>query len=449
MSISKSSTSSFSRRAFLQRSAMGAGALLLAACAPTAVAPTGDSSGEGSAAGETATVVFLTQGGAASEERYNPIYEMFQEQDGTVDVEFVWHPGGATEIQQKLLTMIAGGDAPDVYWTHTYINPGLAKRSVPLALDDLFAADDSWSTDEYFAGSIQDFQLNGMQYAMPRETTSSIMIYNKTLLEERGAPLPSEGWTWDDFVEIANTVTTGEGAEKVYGVGNFTENAYTFCRCWQMGGDILNEDRTEYTMDQENAVAAVRQIQGLVESGVHTSGTALADRPLTEVFVTGNIGMFPQYSVFSALQPAEFEWDIAHMPVNPDETLTTRVASAGHSIYSGTEQVDAAWAWLRMVESEEAFTHLAETGMSVPAHIAVAESPVHLDPELPPASKQVFLDALNYGRPEPVAGDWIAVHGEIRTALEGVYGINLRDAQEALSGIADRVNELIASEPSA
>jgi multiple sugar transport system substrate-binding protein len=221
-------------------------------------------------------------------------------------------------------------------------------------------------------------------------------------------------------------------------------------RCWQLGGDVLNEDRTQFTMHENGALDAVSQIQSLIhEQGIHTSGTALADRPLNEVFLTGKIGMFPQFSVFSGILPAEFEWDIAHMPVNADETRTTRVASAGHSIYSGTEQVDAAWAWLRMVESEEAFQHLVSTGLSVPAHIAVAESPEHLNPDQPPASKQVFLDALNYGRPEPVAGDWIAVHGEIRTALEGVYGVSQRNPEEALAEIETRVNELIAAEPSA
>jgi len=445
MSTSASHNTQLSRRAFLQRTALGAGALLLAGCVPAA--PTTGGTGDAAPAEGVTTITFLTQGGANSEARYNPIYDMFQEQDGTVAVDFIWHPGGATDIQQKLLTLIAGGDAPDVYWTHTYINPGLAARDVPLALDDLFAADDSWSRDEYFAGSVQDFQVNGVQYGMPRETTSTVMIYNKTLLEESGAALPGDDWTWDEFVEIANTVTQGEGAEKIYGVGNFTENAYTFVRCWQLGGDVLNEERTEFTMDQGGALDAVRQIQSLIhEQGVHTSGAALADRPLSEVFLTGNIGMFPQFSVFSSILPAEFEWDIAHMPVNPDETRTTRVASAGHSIYSGTELVDGAWAWLRMVESEDAFMHLAETGMSVPAHIAVAESPVHLDPDQPPASKEIFLDALNYGRPEPVAGDWIAVHGEIRTALEGVYGVSQRAPEEALSEIADRVNDLITVE---
>jgi multiple sugar transport system substrate-binding protein len=439
---------SLSRREFLRRSALGAGVLALAACAPVAQGPAG--AGGSAPSADSSTVVFLAQGGAESEARYIPLQEMFAEQTPDVAVNIVWHPGGAIEIQQKLLTMIAGGEAPDMYWTHTYINPGLAKRGVPMALDDLFASDTSWSPDDYFAGSISDFQLDGKLYAMPRETTASVMIYNKTLLEESGAKLPSDDWTWDDFVEIARTVTQGEGAEKIYGVANFTANAYTFVRIWQKGGDILNEDRTQYTMNQEAAVAAIQSIADLVHvDGTHAlqTGAELAGRPYAEVFLTGQIAMFPQFSVFSAILPAEFEWDIAHMPHNADEQRTTRVASAGHSIYSGTENVEGAWAWLRLIESQSAFEHLAANGLSVPAHKAVAESPAYLGEGTPPASKQVFLDALNYGRPEPVAGDWIGVHREITTALEGVYGISKRNPQEALDEIADLVNELIAAEP--
>jgi multiple sugar transport system substrate-binding protein len=442
-----------SRRDFLRTSALGLGAIALAGCAVPAAAPAGDSGtaagGEAGPAGEVTTISFLTQGGADSEKRYLPLQEMYQEVDPAVAVEFVWHPGGAIEIQQKLLTMIAGGEAPDLYWTHTYINPGLAKRSVPLALDDLFASDTSWSTDDYFPASIADFQVDGSLYAMPRETTSTVMIYNKTLIEAAGATLPAEGWTWDDFVELARATTQGEGADKIYGAANFNANANTFVRVWQKGGDVLSEDRTQFTMNEEAGVAAVQSIADLIKEGVHITGAELAGRPYAEVFLTGKIAMFPQFSVFTAILPAEFEFDIAPMPHNADEAMTTRVASAGHSIYSGTEKVEAAWSWLRMIESEAAFTHLAETGLSVPAHMAVAEGPAHLSEEQPPASKQVFLEGLTYGRPEPVAGDWIGVHREITTALEGVYGVSARDPKAALDEIADRVNELIAAEPTA
>lgn len=449
MPIASIQRQALSRRDFLRRSALGLGALTLAACAAPVTAPAGgEQAATGGEASAVTNIVFLAQGGADSELRYLPLQEMFAEQDPNVSVEFIWHPGGAIEIQQKLLTMIAGGESPDVYWTHTYINPGLAKRSVPLALDDLFASDSSWSTDDYFPGSIADFQVNGQLYAMPRETTSSVLIYNKTLIEESGATLPEGEWTWDDMVEIARTCTQGEGADKIYGLANYNLNPYTFVRIWQKSGDVLNEERTEYTMNAEPAVAAVQSIAGLIhQDGTHITGAELAGRPYAEVFLTGKIAMFPQFSVFTAILPAEFEWDIAHMPHNADEQRTTRVASAGHSIYSGTEKVDAAWSWLRMIESQEAFEHLAATGLSVPAHRAVAESPAYLGEGTPPASKQVFLDALNYGRPEPVAGDWIGVHREITTALEGVYGLSARDPKEALDEIAPLVNELIAAEP--
>jgi multiple sugar transport system substrate-binding protein len=445
-----------SRRAFLRTSVLSMGAVALAACAAPVAAPAGGDQpaaaggGQAAPAGEATTIVFLAQGGADSETRYLPIQEMFAEVDPSTAVEFIWHPGGAIEIQQKLLTMIAGGEPPDVYWTHTYINPGLAKRNVPLALDDLFAGDTSWSTEDYFPGSIADFQVGGNLYAMPRETTSSVMIYNKTLFDEAGVPLPTENWTWDEFVEAARTLTQGEGADKVYGVANFNANAYTFVRVWQKGGDILNEDRTQFTMNEEPGVAAVQSIADLIHAdGVHISGAEMAGRPYAEVFLTGKLGMFPQFSVFTAILPAEFEWDIAHMPHNADEARTTRMASAGHSIYSGTQKVDAAWSWLRMVESKAAFEHLAATGLRIPAHIEVASSPATMSPDQPPASKQIILDALNYGRPEPVAGDWIGVHREITTALEAVYGVSAADPKTALDGIADLVNELIAAEPTA
>ena len=74
---------------------------------------------------------------------------------------------------------------------------------------------------------------------------------------------------------------------------------------------------------------------------------------------------------------------------------------------------------------------------------------VGLDPNKPPKSKNVILEALEYARPEPVSGDWIGVHREITSALEGVYGGSKRDPKEALDEIAGRVNELIVREPTA
>ena len=58
-----------------------------------------------------------------------------------------------------------------------------------------------------------------------------------------------------------------------------------------------------------------------------------------------------------------------------------------------------------------------------------------------------MLDVFAYGRPEPVAGDWIGVHWEIQLALDAIYGVEKAPVKPTLDAIADRVNELIAYVP--
>ena len=85
----------------------------------------------------------------------------------------------------------------------------------------------------------------------------------------------------------------------------------------------------------------------------------------------------------------------------------------------------------------------------MPSLKKVATDPKLLDPTKAPAHAQIVIDAFEYGRPEPVAGDWIGVHREIQAALDSIYGIEKADPQAKLDGIADRVNELIAKLPGA
>ena len=103
---------------------------------------------------------------------------------------------------------------------------------------------------------------------------------------------------------------------------------------------MLSEDRTKFTMHQEPGLSQVLEIQNWhQEGGIHLPATVTEAGGFStgDLFTTGRIGMFPQFSVFSNVMSSEFEWDIAHFPVDADDIRTTRVASAGHSLYSGTE----------------------------------------------------------------------------------------------------------------
>jgi len=454
-----SKVKSMSRREFLRSAALAGTAAMLSAC--VVQVPAQQTAGQPEVAQEAAeatqappapevvTISFLTQGGNEGDfARYEPLIEQFQAANSDVTVEPIWEPGGAIEIQTKLLTLIAAGDAPDVYWAHSYTNTGQAKRNIQMDLNDMIEADPNINPEDFLAAAWADFNIDGKQIGFPRETTSTIIIYNKQLFEESGVPLPTDDWTWADFEAAAAALTQGEGAERIFGTADWNLNRNTWIKMWQKGGDVLNEDRTQYTMNEPVNVEQVQLIADWHHNmGFHIPGVEMGGFTTADLFVTGRIGMFPQFSVFTNIKPAEFEWDIVALPVDPGDTPTTRVASAGHSMYSGAENPDAAWKWISYLAGADAFWHFVDSGLSLPALKAVAEDPKFLDPSAWPANAQVMLDAFDYGRPEPVAGDWIGVHREIQPALDAIYGVEQADPQATLDAIAERVNELIAVVP--
>jgi multiple sugar transport system substrate-binding protein len=146
---------------------------------------------------------------------------------------------------------------------------------------------------------------------------------------------------------------------------------------------------------------------------------------------------------------APFEWDIQHLPKGSVGKQITRNASAGHSVATAGKNPDAAWDFMKHLGSQESFTFLASTGLQLPTFKAVAEKLITdaASSNQPPKNVKVGLDALGYARPEPVTGDWIAVHRELTSAMEGILGPNQKPVKESLDAIAGRINEAISSEP--
>lgn len=432
-----------SRRRVLTGSAVVGSVLALAGCG---VPLPGGTSG-----GTTAKITFLAQSGKDSENRYNPVIDTYTK-GGNGQVDVVWGGASAAEIQQKLLTMVAGGTPPDVFWTHTYVNGGLVKRGVPLDLNPLIKGDTVFKADDYYAAALHDFANDGKQYGLPRETTSTVLVYNKSLFDQAGVGPPSAAWTWEDLRRAAQALTKGEGASKQYGLAGFEQKGfayYAFIRVWHEGGDVVNADRTQYTLDQEPGVRAIQWLADLItKDRVHASSADLSGLGADQVFNTGRIAMMPSISVYSSFQKATFDWDIQHLPRSPQGKQITRNASAGHSIVAQTRVKDAAWNFTRYLASKDVFASMARQGLLIPSYKAVADETI-AKVSGKPTHVKIGLDALAYARPEPVAGDWIGVHHEVATALEGIFGPQTKAVKASLAAIAGRVNDLIKKEPKA
>ncbi len=383
---------------------------------------------------------------------YPPILKKFTDANPGIAIDGVYAAASVPDYETKLLLMMSGGTPPDVYWVHTYINPALSTLNVPQDLTTYIQNDKSFKLDALYPASVKDFAFQGKQNGLPRETTSTVLVYNKDIFKKAEVDFPAASWTWADHDRAVEKLTSGNGPGKTYGSAGWIQVGYIYyslIKVWQDGGDVVNADRTKYTLDQDPGVKVYTWIQDLVKKGFHpSSAEGQAGDPAT-LFNTGRVAMIPSFSSFSFYANAKFEWDIQHLPHDGGQTQTTRTASAGHSMTQASKVKDLSWkllSWLAGPDGMQLFSDQA--GLTV-AYKSIAEQAITRLAGKPPANLKVAFDALGYARPEPVVGDWLGIHKTIANALEGVYGPEKKPVKDTLSSVADQVNQLITARPKA
>ena len=115
--------------------------------------------------------------------------------------------GGTGEHFDKFRTQNAGGFGADIVQTGgDFSNFGLSDQLVSAAgIDDLLLPLDQFvqsgvlDISKVDAAAIQAGTRSGKLYAIPVATNMPAMMYNKSLLERVGAPLPAAQMTWTEF----------------------------------------------------------------------------------------------------------------------------------------------------------------------------------------------------------------------------------------------------------
>jgi len=126
---------------------------------------------------------------------------------------------------QKTDLMIAGGDEIDIveYSNRIAYYDRVGKKML-APLDEYITAQGKKYSDLFNI----DTTVDGKIYALPWDVKPSIVILNKSYLEEAGLSIPKLDWTWDDYRDYAKKLTKGEGKDRRYGSYFWTNPAYKF-----------------------------------------------------------------------------------------------------------------------------------------------------------------------------------------------------------------------------
>ncbi len=202
---------SLSRRAFLRTGALGASAVVLAACQPKTVEVekvvketvvveqkvTEVQTVVATAAPQARTVkVWWEDWGQVYNDLMKPIGNSYMEEHPGVTVEWSFLP----QWREKFLTALAAGDVPDATIVRPADLAGLAHDGAFLPLDAYFVQT-GLKREDFVVAMYDSCEWDGKLYALPGGADFNDMYYNKDVFKDVGLDPEKPPVTLDELVE--------------------------------------------------------------------------------------------------------------------------------------------------------------------------------------------------------------------------------------------------------
>lgn len=318
---------------------------VITACSANSDQAAENSSGNGEISGDL--TVFGWGGGEELQSRKEAT-KIFKKLYPKVKVHEVWLP--ADNIDVKLDAALAAGNAGDVImmspdwkglrskWFED-LNPYIEKDQLDLV---------ALLTQGVDGGYVD---ADGKREGMPTTASDFMIAYNKDIFDKAGIPYPTNDWTWDDFSTTAKQVSSGEGANRVYGIvshwilQSFAPYIY--------GGMPYNEDWSKQTLDDPSTLKGYQLFGDLVNAKAMPDDAAAKSMPMDQMFAAGRAAMYP-LGVFEASTIAKnigsnFQWGIVMPPKDPSGKTVNIKFQTGFAMNKDSKNKEAAWAYIKTV----------------------------------------------------------------------------------------------------
>ena len=336
-----------------------------------------------------------------------------------VEVETIGYDDYFTQMQ----TRVAGGTAPDCYELNienfaAYANKGILAEITGVDVSGL---------NETALGACT---VDGKQYGLPESFSNVVLIYNKDLFDQAGVAYPTNDWTQDDLQAAAEKIRAL--GDDIFGIWQpITYNEF-FKVAAQYGGALLNEDKTEFTINSpENLAAATALVDRVLVSNVQPNAVQQGGMGDWDMFMSGRLGMIPTgiWAFQTFTDGCDFEWDIV---VEPGSTQkATHFFSNCVVMNPETKYPTEVATWLAWLASSTTAADIRlEAGWDLPALKDLNVLSSYLD-ITPPDNREAVFESLDYLVMPPVIEDYALmsdiISQKLAAAADGTISV-----QEAL-----------------
>ncbi|MCX4167133.1 ABC transporter substrate-binding protein [Enterococcus casseliflavus] len=344
---------------------------------------TADSSGNESADGKTTLDFWSFWGSGARQEVIEEIIDDFNASQDKIEVKYSYQPWG--DIWTKSLSSITAGNPPDVIVQD--IN-SVAQRAEAQQATNLSEYIEEGFSDEFYPQLWDTVEYEGDAYAVPFNTDTQVIFYNKTLFKEAGISEEQLPQTWEELETVARKldVKNGDDFERI-----------GFYPLWNLGADVwaLNADDgvswfdkdENVKIDTDNKVEALEWILDWQEYyGQDTINRLEAEfgSGVADPFISGLVAMRAQninyYSSLAENAPDDFEFGVIRIP--------EKESGSGHwswgggfvlEVPYGAKDPEASYEFIKYLSTPEVQEKFGEKSFDIMANRTANENLVNND----------------------------------------------------------------------
>jgi multiple sugar transport system substrate-binding protein len=318
------------------------------------------------------------------------IVKSFEDANPDVRVEIISLPWGPSF--EKLATMVAAGDTPDVVempdiWLALYANNG--------ALENLEPYVKTWQrTGELNQRTLQLARLvRNTAYMLPYGFYLRALYYNKKLFARAGVSAPPR--TLDEFVAISRKVSRLPGK-----YGYCLRGGAGGVNAWMMFGALANGSDAFFNSDGRSTFSDPGWIKGFSTlADIYKSGLAPKDsvnwgyNEIIAGFYSGECAMIendPDALIAITERMTPDEYGIAPWIKGPSGKSFPTIGYTGWSMFANSKHKDLAWKLIATLDGVPGNLTWNRRIGALPIYSAAAKDPLYAD-----ARFKAWFDELN------------------------------------------------------
>jgi multiple sugar transport system substrate-binding protein len=316
----------------------------------------------------------------------------------------------ADSYQQKVGTAAGARQLPDILAADVVYAPNYASKGVYLDLTERIDA--LPYKDELAPAHMKTATYNGKNYGVPHDIDLSAVFYNKVLFRKAGLDPEKFPATLPGMAAAAKKIQSVGGGVSGYFFGGACPGCQLFTSwpmIWASGGEVLNEQGTASTMDNDTAAKVYSVLRQMYTDGVVPESAKNESGPTwTQLFTEGKVGIQPMGA--TALQGLkegpDLQVGVAPIP-GLDGGSSSFVGGDVLGISSNSQHAAAAWDFISWTLSEDAQVDVVAKSKNITVRSDLADN--------------------SYAKEDPRLGVFNKLAGEGQTPISVNFGKTFND----------------------